>query len=158
MARPAKGAVIADQELPTPDAAVGPVARPVEGNPDYRLNKAMLGHTTGHVRVVVLDGNRRPRTAVLPRVSCRGIIGVQIMDQELRPEIEKPLVMRDRFPEGPEGCVMVEIADVVAEERVMAPAEGDRRLELAAQGDGRHARLHRQGQRSGRIAARAANR
>ena len=55
MGRPAESAVIADQELPTPDAAIGPIPRPVEGNPDHRLNKAMLGHTTGHVRMVMLN-------------------------------------------------------------------------------------------------------
>ena len=83
---------------------------------------------------------------------------MQIVDQELRLHVEKTLIMRDRLDVGPEGLVVVEIADVMAEERMTSPAHRERRLQLAAQGERRCAAGDRQGDRSWRIAPRAANR
>ena len=64
---------------------------------------------------------------------------MQIVDQKLRLRVEKSLVMRDRLDVGPKGLVVVEIADVMAQERMASPAQGEGRLQLAAEGEDRSA-------------------
>ena len=65
--RPAKAAVIARQELAAPDRAVGAEASAVERHADDRLDQTIVGHATGHVRVVMLDGEPRDRRVELAR-------------------------------------------------------------------------------------------
>ncbi len=158
MSQSAEGAVIPHQELPTPDGAIRTEARAVERHADHRLIEIILRHATGHVGVMMLDADRWTRPSVLRAYRGRLIIGMQIVDQELRPQVEKSLIMRDRLGVGAEGLVVIEIADVMAEEGMTSPAHRERRLQLATQGQRRPAALDRQRNRSWRIAPRAANR
>lgn len=56
-----------------------------------------------------------------------------VMHKACRLETEETLIMRNRLAVGSECLVVVEIADVVAEEGVAPAAERERRLELAAE-------------------------
>ena len=93
MSRAAKPAVIADQEFAAPDGPVGAEAGAVERHADDRLVQSMLGHATRHVRMVMLDGEHAASCLgrSLPGIARRGVIGVQVVDQMLRPDAEQLL-------------------------------------------------------------------
>src|SRR5262249_13112752 len=55
----------------------------------------------------------------------------------------------------PEGVVMIEVADVMTEERIPIPAERESRLELSAERERRVGARDRQADRAGGIASRA---
>ena len=79
---------------------------------------------------------------------------MQVVNDQLGPDGEQLLVKRDILLEGSEGVVMIEVAQVMAEERMPAAAQGERRLELTADGQDRPRALERQFDRLRRVAAR----
>jgi len=87
--RPAKVLVIADQELAAPDRPIGAVAGAVERDPEDRPGQPVLGHATGHVRMVVLHGKQLDALPgrALPGVARRGVVRVQVVGQHLRPDL-----------------------------------------------------------------------
>ena len=110
MGRPPELRVIADQELAPPNGPVGPQARAVERDADHRFIQAVLGHATGHVGMVMLDGHERRPVArrALPRVVARRIIGVQVVNdhsaarsQRTAGTARRPGQRPGRRPNGP---------------------------------------------------------
>src|SRR5262249_20899746 len=128
--------VIAHEELAAPDRAVAPEARAVEGDADDRARKFVLRHATGEVRMVMLDCEKGASFLGRPfsRVAGRGVIGVQVVRQNLGSDGKQLLVERDVRLEGAVGGIMVEVAEVVAEKGLAVAAEGEGTLELPADG------------------------
>ena len=54
MADPGEPVEVGDEELAAPQRAVGPVAEPVEREPEHRFGAAVLHHARRDVRVVML--------------------------------------------------------------------------------------------------------
>src|SRR5215210_7246905 len=103
------------QKLPTPDGSVGAVAGSVQRNPDHALfvRSPVVRQATGDVCVVVLHAHRRK-----PRL------------HQLRLHVEEPAVVLDPFSEGTQGLVVLQVADVVAEEGVATLGQAEGVLEL----------------------------
>ena len=62
---------VSHQELAAPDPAVGPVTRSVPGHADDRPFTAVLRHTAGDVRVMVLDGDTGQTPPGIGRIGSR---------------------------------------------------------------------------------------
>jgi hypothetical protein len=93
----------------------------------------MLCHATGHMSMVVL---RRKQAASFPagalvRKLSRSVIGVQIVDQELRSHGEELLVKADIADEGSVSLIVVQVAHVMAEEGLATAAESECHFELS---------------------------
>src|ERR1700756_4946361 len=83
---------------------------------------------------------------------CRGVVGMEIAGHELGLETVEAAQIVDRFLEGSAGFQGLEIPNVLAEENVLADADSNRVLEMAA--DGQHWRHGaRDANTQGRIAA-----
>ncbi len=82
---------------------------------------------------------------------------MQVLDDELRLEAEEAAVMGDGLAIDAEGRVVVQVADVVAQEGMGAATHGERRLELPAKGERRAKARHRQAHGPRRVAPRAAH-
>jgi hypothetical protein len=96
----------------------------------------MLGHATGQVRMMVLDGQQR---AVLASgaffgVSRRGVIRVQIAHDLLGPHGEQLFVEEHISFKRLERLPVVQVAQVVAEKDMPLAPQGERRLQLPANG------------------------
>ena len=121
---------VADEDLSTPDRAVGAVARAVVDRSDGRAFEAVLGEARGQMGVVVLDA-REVRAVQLEGERRRGVVGVQVMRDQLGPQREQALEMADPLPVGEQGRVVLEIADVVADPGAAPAREAEGGLELA---------------------------
>ena len=76
---------VADQHLAAPDRAVRPVARAVVDRTHRRALEAVLGEARRQVRMVVLDA-RQLDPVELERVGGRGVVGVEVVGDELGPQ------------------------------------------------------------------------
>src|SRR6185437_6709037 len=88
----------------------------------------------------------------LPRVAGSDIIRVQVVDDNLRPDAEELLVEGDVLLKSAEGLVVVEVAHVMAEERLPIAPQGEGRLEMPAHSQQRPGTRQRQLDRPGSIA------
>src|SRR5437588_489331 len=79
-----------------------------------------------------------------PGVPGGGVVRVLIAHDPLWRNPDQSLVQCLVMLEGPVGVVVVEVAQVMAEERLATMAEGERRLELAPDGEDRPGAVERQ--------------
>src|SRR5208282_2218275 len=117
-----------DEHLSAPDFSVGAVASPIQGEPDHPAFKVILRHTTGNVRVVVLHANQLHST-LLQRPSGGEVVGMEVIGDDLRPDLENPLQMFDSFVEKTITFRVLQISDVLAQEGVLSFCEADGVLE-----------------------------
>ena len=131
---PLVSAIVADKELAAPDRSVAPEAGAVESDADDRLLQAVLGHATGQVGVMMLHRNQPDSLVTGPtnRVSRRGVVGMKIVGDSSRLDVECLLVQADVSLEGAECLVMVEVAHVVAEDRMVTAAQPEHPLQLTS--------------------------
>ncbi len=134
----AEASGIAEQEFPPPDPTVGAVADAVEDHPDRLLFHAVFGQAGGQVGVVVL--HRQPRQiATRFGVAGRGVVGMEIVGDQLRGDAEDLLQVVDGSGEGILDLGVLQIADVLAQISAIALGEADGVLQLGA--EGQHLRL-----------------
>ena len=120
MPDPLEPVEVGHQELAAPERAVGAVAEPVEGEPEHRFGAAVLHHARGDVGVVVLHGHER-------KVEVEGELGrqvfrVQIVRDHLGPHAVQRGEMVDGLHERLVGREVLEVADVMAGDDVVARA------------------------------------
>ncbi len=151
--------VVREQELPAPGRSVLAVAVAVEGHAEDAApgNDPVLEERGQDVGEVVLDaevGDTHPGG-----VSRRPEIGVEVGDDGRRPGVEETQDVGQGLLEIAEVPVIVEVAQELAGDDVAVLVEGDRVLELAAEGDDDAvgAELFRDGLGMGNIAAGAAD-
>ena len=125
---------VAHQHLAAPQAPVVAVAQPVQTHADDGFLPAALYQPGRDVRVVMLHGHLL-RLRQRQRVLGREVLGVQVIRHHLGVETEQPpvhlhavLVMLQRLQ-------VLQVADVLAEERVALAREAEGVLELGARGD-----------------------
>ncbi len=82
-------------------------------------------------------------TLEIDGVLRRQVVGVQVVGDHLGVDAEEPAVVLDALGEGPHGLVVLEIADVVADERAVVLGQTERVLQLGPAGE------HRPGQGAG---------
>src|SRR5262245_57893124 len=74
---------VGDEELATPDAAVGSIAASVPGDADYLAIHTVVGQTARDVRVMMLDGHSLDALQG-PRIDRRAIRRMEIVRHDLR--------------------------------------------------------------------------
>src|SRR5579884_3259919 len=90
----------------------------------------ILGHTTGYMRVMVLDLHYRQRLLLRP---TRGeVVGMQVASERLGGKFEDATHMRDGLLEKVMALEVLEIPDVLAEESLLVTGETNRVLQFAA--------------------------
>ena len=139
---PLKLRPLAPQNLAAPDRPVRPVARPVPRKPQHRPLQAhpirafcaLLGHTGGHVGVVVLHANQRnaPRRGQLLGVPRGGVVGVQVAGHRLGHRLEEIHQVGDHLPVYLDAGHVVQVADVRAEDHLGAERQGHGVLQVPA--------------------------
>ena len=140
------GLIAASKELSAPDGIVRSKAGAIPDHADTIARKAVIRHTGGHVRVMVLY--RKHGQALRFSPPCGQVIRMQIADQLLGrdpKEIAEPgnlrLVMGQRLG-------VFEVADVLAVKGVLPLAHGEARLLLRTQRKNAvHVKPHRDGLR-----------
>ncbi len=140
----------AEQELPAPDRAVGPVAGPVENDADAAL-QPVFRHHRRRVRKVVLDRDGLParkagsdffrkRRGKIPRV--------EVARHGLRPDAENPLHPLQPGPVVALHAVVFKVSEILAEVGPVARKQAEAAFQVAAGGQRRpgcgDAQHHRQ--------------
>jgi hypothetical protein len=103
------------------------------------------------VRVVMLHRDELDVLA-LERVLGRQVLRVQVMGHDLRGHREQAPEVRDALGEGPEGLVVLQVADVMGDERVIVRAQAERALQLGAAAEHRPPEARPQPDRLGHVA------
>src|ERR1017187_5020153 len=125
-----------DEHFSAPDFSIGAVARSIQGEADHPAFKVILRHTTGNVCVVVLHANQL-RSALFERPSGGEVVGMEVVGDDLRSNLENPLQMLDSFVEKAIAFCVLQISDVLAQESVLSFGEADGVLEFASDGQDR---------------------
>jgi hypothetical protein len=125
---------VGNEEFSSPEHAVDPEAKSIEGHAEHWLGPTVLGEAGGHVSMVVLDC---PRLDVEIESELRGeVFRVQVMDDDVWLDpIEVTQVAR-RLQEGLIAGEMLEVANVVA--RYQCRPLGDRHGVLQLRTDRQH--------------------
>ena len=94
--------LVAHHDLAAPDAPVGAVAGPVEGDAHHMVPHACLCQRRGDVGMVVLHLAQGQALLVghLARPFAREVLGVHVAGQDLGGQAEKPLVLAERAAPG----------------------------------------------------------
>ena len=140
-----------DQELTAPDRAVGPVAGAVEGNAYYRPDdRAVRPPLSARQEAMCAWWCCTPcRSAVqVERVLGGQVLRVQVVRHDLRVDVEQPAEVLDALGEGAQRLGVLQVADVVRDERVPVLGQAERVLQLGAAGQDR-ARERRRRRRTG---------
>ncbi len=105
----------------------------VERNAENSAIPAVFGGDGRDMGDMVLDGDHRQARRVGP--ARRHEIGVQISDRAFRFDLEDRSQALDRLVAEANGFAVVEIANVLRNERLAAAGDRNRVLEVAAGGD-----------------------
>ena len=155
---PHKPAVAAAQKLAAPDGTVRPQAGAVPHDAEGGAFQPVVRHAGGHVGPVVLHLQQRQPAAGGQglRLPGGGIVGVQVAGQRPRRKAEQAGLRVQR------GAVMVQrlgvfqVADVLAQKDVAAPARGEPGFLLGPEGQHAVGPCVGHGQRLGGVAPAAA--
>ena len=120
MGRAAESAIIADKELAAPDRPIGAEAGTVEGDTDHGLFEPVIRHATGDVRLMMLHCQSRRRVGPFAAIASGRVVGMQVVDKQLRTKLEQPLIVGNGKNERAIGFIVVKVAQVVAQEGVSA--------------------------------------
>ena len=126
----------------------------------------MLRHTTGHVGMMMLHRNQElavreravPRFGTLPCVSGGRIIRMPIVDNLHGFKGEKLLIKADVSLESTKGCVVIEIAQVMAEKSMPPVPERERGLQLPSDREDRMRAVEGQADRARSVSPRSSHR
>jgi len=140
MGRALKPAGVRRQDFAAPHRAVGTVAGAVAGYPDHRSLQLVLGHTAHDVGVVVLDPDLGEVCLLIGPAGAE-VIRVEVAGDDFRPHSEDALHVLDAFLEELVGGQVLQVADVLADEGLVALGETHRALELSPAGQDRRQRL-----------------
>src|SRR5579871_2954175 len=125
--------IVAYHELSTPDLSVSSVACTVESYADYFALEVVLGHAACNMGMMVLDADLL-ESFELQRQFRAEVAGVQIVRDYSRRDAEEPLHMLQGFPEENQSFQILQIADVLAQNRVVVFSKAERVLQLASAG------------------------
>ena len=128
---------------------------PSKATPRAGPGRAVLGQAGGDVGVVVLDGEPGEPARLGP--AGGSIVGVQVVGDRQRRPVEQALQLADGLLEPAEGGEVVEVAQVLRDDRLAAFGQADGDLHLGA--DRQHGGpTHGQLDRLGRVPAAPAQR
>ncbi len=153
---PLEACQVGDQELAAPDRAVGAVAGAVEGHPDDRAVRPVVGQAGGDVRVVVLDAGQLHAGELgagqlhagqlgvseilvrkIDRVLGGQVLGMQVVGDHLGPDVEQPPEVLDPLGERAQRLGVLQVPDMVRHERVVLLGQAERVLQLGPAGQDR---------------------
>jgi hypothetical protein len=115
MSHPVKMSVGSDEEFPAPEVAVAPITRPVPSYADHWPLAAILRHTTGDVRMVMLNSDMW-EPFQRPCIVAGEVPRMKIIGDGLRDDFEEPFEVLDALDEGAIRLIVLQLADVVAQE------------------------------------------
>ncbi len=151
---PAEMPVVRNEHFTAPDAAVGAVARAVQGNADDRLGMVIFRHAGNDVGIMMLNPQQRqsPRLSDLLCHSSGIVARMQVAGDDCRLRLQQGLHALYRFPQGVTGAEIREISHIAARVEKVAHTEAEGVFQLSA--DGQHLPL-RSGCRSAGIVLRS---
>jgi len=137
VAKAGEAFVVHLQQFAAPAALVGAHADAVEGEAEQRPRGAMLRRHRGDVGVVVLhgDGFQAAAAREVGGEACAVEIRVQVVGDQLRLDFQQLHHALRGLLQRAAGRRVVEVADVLGEEGLVAAREADRILEEAAGGE-----------------------
>src|SRR5579864_1343907 len=123
--------VSSDQNFPTPNFSVGAIAGSIEGKADDVALEMVLGHATRDVRMVMLHAYQG-LACLLQRPLGREVIRVQIVRNDLRPNLQNFLQVVNGFFEKFIALQVLQVAHMLTEKCVFALCETNCVLKFAA--------------------------
>src|SRR5208337_1947437 len=130
---PLKAAVVSQQHFPSPDTAIGTIARTVKREADDTAFKVVLRHAACDVRVMVLHPDLR-QLGVRQCPAGRKVIRMQIVSNGQRRNLQNALQVFDGLFEEAVAFCVPEVPDMLREKGVPALGQADSVLRLAADG------------------------
>ena len=123
------------EQFAAPGTTIRTEADAIECQADNRLVDAMFGADRGDMGVMMAncDGRNAELFGQAQGEMGRREIGMQVVGDQLGPDIEDGQQMLDRFLKKADGRRIVEAADVLREEGFAALHDADRVLQVAAQ-------------------------
>jgi hypothetical protein len=129
MSGAAETTIVPHEKLASPNRAVGTQTSAVEDYANRWLAQVMLGQTTGEVRVMVLHRDGRESAGCC--VARRCVVGMQIVGNKPRFDSQQ-LSIEDKISlKLAVSIEMVEIAEMMADKRLVAAAQRKSRFELS---------------------------
>jgi hypothetical protein len=136
MADPLERPPVGKHELAAPDRAVGPVSKAVEGDPDHGCVDSVVRQAGHDVRVVMLHADQVDADE-FHRVLGGEIFRVQIVRHHLRLDVEQFGEMLDAGGERAQRLVVLQIPDVLRQERVVLLQQAECVLQFGSAGQHR---------------------
>src|SRR5579864_8628829 len=127
------------EKFAAPDGAIETVSGAVPGNTEVGSPHIVFCRAGGNVRLMMLNANQR-KSGLFGPVGG-GVVGMQITGHDLGFKTVEATQVIDGFFEGGPGFEGFEIADVLAEKNVLAHANSDGILGMAAYGEHRRQAL-----------------
>src|SRR5690349_2889953 len=127
----------AGENLATPNRAVVAVTRAVKAKSNHaRVPGTTLGDHGRDVRTMMLHRDRFG-CRQLGRIACRNVLRMRVMNEQqfVRIDLIHRKQILDRFPEGTEGLVMIQISDVLTNEGLTIDDESDRAFEVGTESE-----------------------
>jgi hypothetical protein len=111
--------------------AVAAITRRIPGHADHRPITAVLRHTTGDMRMVMLHSDMG-EIWQRSRILAGEVTGVKIVSDRMWRDLEQPFEMLDALDEGAIGLIVLQIADVVTRGGILSLRETEGVLQLTA--------------------------
>src|SRR6516162_5364346 len=121
------------KEFTAPDRAVETVASTVPRHAEVRAFDTVLCRASRDVRLVMLHADDRKSRLFRPLRGC--VVRMQVADNGLRLERVKPTEIIDGPFESQPRFKSLKVADVLAEEHVIADSNRDRVLQMSTNGE-----------------------
>ncbi len=112
---------ISDHDLSAPNLTIRSIACPIERDTNHRARQMVLGHATGDMGVVVLDGNGL-HVFLLQSPLGRKVAGMKIVGDHGRLPLQNAFKVRDGFLKKVVGSQVLQIADVLSQEGILSPS------------------------------------
>ena len=134
MRAPLEAGKIRHQEFPAPDLAVGAEAGSIERHADHLIGDSVLGHAACDVGVMVLHADLFDARHVERQLGAE-VHGVKIVGHRHGRDPEQFFHALQRFLEEHQRFVVLQVADVLAQEGVVFLRQAERVLQLGAAGE-----------------------
>ncbi len=134
MRSPLEAAEVGDQKFTSPDFAVSTVAGAIERDPDDFAGEMVLRHAACDVCMMMLHADLRLQRKPLRELGAH-VLGMQIVSDGAWRDSEKLFQIGERLLEEQQRLVILQVADVLAEDAVASLGEAERVLEFGAAGE-----------------------
>src|SRR5689334_2772732 len=125
-------AEISHEELAAPEFSIQAKSEAVKRNSDQLAVDLVVSHAARDMRVMMLHRELGRQVREREREPGREILGMQIVSDHFRLDVEQVLVVFDSFGERLQRLEILEISDVMTHKRAVLARETKRVLQLRA--------------------------